>query len=930
MACRAPPGRPYAPGVEPRAVAIVPHTHWDREWYEPFQAFRLRLVELFDGLLQLLDDDLSYSRFLLDGQTVVLDDYLAVRPEQAATITRLVTNGRVSIGPWQCLMDEYMVSGETLVRNLQRGIARAATFGGAMPVGYLPDMFGHVAQMPQLLRLAGFGHAVLWRGVPARIDRNAFWWESPDGSRVRTEHLYGSYSNGRDLPDDPADLVRRVRAYEAELGPGLLPGAGILLMNGTDHHLPQPGLGRVVAAANDLQDEYRLAITSLPEFLAAQPTDGLPVWCGELRSGALTNVLMGVASNRVDVHQACATAERALERVAEPLCTLFAAPGELPEAVLDAAWELLVLNSAHDSACACSHDDVVLAVVQRYQEARHAAEAMAGRAVRAFAARVDTAPASTVVCNPTPATRGGVVVVDTIGDAPVHFVADDGVPCATQDLGPVPSDGLHAVVVGEKVRWICNLARGHEFAGTPAARFDRTQLPDGTVEYVVTGAAPGEPTIDVEDLRTSLLTDGTRGATVRVRQALPETRRIAVAVPPVPGFGWRTLRPVDGYGPGTALAAGPNALANAHLRVDVDPTDGTLTLTTADGVVVRRAGRLVDGGDGGDTYNYSPPALDHLVETPESVEVRVTETGPVRARVEITAQYRWPTHAVGDRLACSARAESTSVTEVRSTVELRHDERFVRVRTELDHHTRDHRLRVHVPLPTPVDGSDAECAFAVVHRGLDAEGGPHEVGLPTFVSRRFVDCSDGAVGVTLLHDGLLEYEIVGGGTELALTLVRATGYLSRAEPALRPNPAGPLLPTPAAQVPGTLTLEYAILPHRGSWIDADPFGAADEFLVPLAHAPAGRASGPSAGTGRAPAFGRHLAVDGAAVSAVTRTPDGTVVRCFNPRPHPTELTLTRGDAPVSGWEVDLLGRPVRLFPGTRTLGPAEIVTLRLD
>src|SRR5215831_3505589 len=105
-------------GVSPRTVAIVPHTHWDREWYEPFQVFRLRLVHLLDGLLPLLDHDLSYARFLLDGQTVVLDDYLAVRPEQAATITRLVTSGRVSIGPWQCLMDEFMVSGETMVRNL--------------------------------------------------------------------------------------------------------------------------------------------------------------------------------------------------------------------------------------------------------------------------------------------------------------------------------------------------------------------------------------------------------------------------------------------------------------------------------------------------------------------------------------------------------------------------------------------------------------------------------------------------------------------------------------------------------------------------------------------------------------------------------------------------------------------------------------------
>ena len=124
-----------------------------------------------------------------------------------------------------------------------------------MPVGYLPDMFGHVAQMPQILRLAGFGHAVVWRGVPEAIDRTAFWWVAPDGSRVRAEYLYGSYSNGRDLPPRPRPArPPRARATSPSSATPLLPGGGLLLMNGTDHHLPQPWLGKVVASANATQD----------------------------------------------------------------------------------------------------------------------------------------------------------------------------------------------------------------------------------------------------------------------------------------------------------------------------------------------------------------------------------------------------------------------------------------------------------------------------------------------------------------------------------------------------------------------------------------------------------------------------------------------------------------------------------------------------
>ena len=172
-------------------------------------------------------------------------------------------------------MDEFMVSGETLVRDLQLGIDARAQLGGAMRVGYLPDMFGHVAQMPQILRLAGLEHAVVWRGVPAAVDRTAFWWQAPDGSRVRAEYLYGSYSNGRELPSDPAQLVARARNYELELGPAALPGGGVLLMNGSDHLPPQRGLGDAVAAANAIATRVPLRDHLAPRIPRArnQPRD---------------------------------------------------------------------------------------------------------------------------------------------------------------------------------------------------------------------------------------------------------------------------------------------------------------------------------------------------------------------------------------------------------------------------------------------------------------------------------------------------------------------------------------------------------------------------------------------------------------------------------------------------------------------------------
>jgi 2-O-(6-phospho-alpha-D-mannosyl)-D-glycerate hydrolase len=943
------PGRDGDAGA-PKAVGIVPHTHWDREWYAPFQRYRVQLVHLVDDLLDLLEADPSFTRFLLDGQTAVVDDYLAVRPEAEPRLRALAAAGRLQIGPWMILMDEFMVSGETMIRNLQHGLTRSDEFGGAslddaaaMRVGYLPDMFGHIAQMPQLLRLAGLEHAVVWRGVPSQVEQTAFWWRAPDGSSVRAEYLFGSYSNGRDIPKDPTQLVARARGYEAELGAAALPGGDMLLMNGSDHLLPQAWLGDVVAAANQLQDDYRFAVTSLAEYVRAQPTDGLATWDGELRSGARANVLMGVASNRVDVHQLAAHAERSLERYAEPLSALLLAPTDYPSALLDVGWRQLVLNSAHDSSCACSADDVVEAVRVRYQEARHVGEALTREAVRTLATTVDVPPSSTIVVNSTSRRRAGIVSVPLPGRGPVHLVAvDDGSACPTQVVHVTTTDeGISTVVVGQKIRWVLEMMRGPELAGARINRVEHHTLtsssgaggPNLVEEFTFHDAAPGDTEIDLETVKEQLLALGEAGATISIRQRRAPVRDVLVATSGVPGFGWRSYRAVEGEGPATAVRAEGLALENEHVRAVVDPADGTLSVT-CDGITVAGCNRYVDGGDGGDTYNYSPPAVDTVIDRPESVTVAATESGPVRARIVVTSRYVLPAAAVGDERACSARSDERVPLDIVTTYELRTGERFVRVHVELDHRVRDHRLRAHFPLPAPVDGSHAECAFAIVRRGLTAEGGPHEFGLPTFVSRRFVDCSSGdaerdQVGLSLLHDGLLEYEVVADdgrpGTELALTLLRATGYLSRSEPALRPNPAGPLDRLEGPQLQTAVALDYAVLVHGGDVSTNDLPAIADDVLVPLERVRGGGWPGASG-----PARGSALEVEGAEVSALLRDDSGALVlRMVNRTPNDAQVTVARHGTPLTGFAVDLTGAERARFAGRAELRPWELLTLRL-
>jgi len=347
-----------------RVVYIVPHTHWDREWYATFETFRAQLVDLWDQLLALTETDPDF-RFLMDGQSVVIDDYLEVRPGNRARLQAAVGRGQIQVGPWYTLPDEFLVSGETLVRNLERGIRSASAHGGTMRVGYLPDSFGHAAQMPQLYRQFGFRHAAVWRGVPLAIDRVAFVWEAPDGSSVLTAYMGNSYSHGVDLPTDPDRLAARIRAALAAIEP-FLPGPDVLLMNGNDHVLPQAGLTTAVRQASGRLDGTTARLARLDDYLRVLPQAPWPHWRGELRSSARANVLMGTLSVRAPDKQLYARASRAVERLAEPAVAL-SRSGQPPE--LEQAWTLILQNAAHDTACGSGIDAVAEAARRRSTEA---------------------------------------------------------------------------------------------------------------------------------------------------------------------------------------------------------------------------------------------------------------------------------------------------------------------------------------------------------------------------------------------------------------------------------------------------------------------------------------------------------------------------------------------------------------------------------
>ena len=947
------------PKASPRGgrtvIHLVPHTHWDREWYLPFQVFRLRLVTLIDLLLDRMAEQPTLT-FTLDGQTATVDDYLEIRPERDADIRRAVADGRMALGPWRILMDEFLVSGETLIRNLEMGWRRATELGRAMPVGYLPDMFGHVAQMPQILRRAGIGQAVVWRGVSSAVTGHRFAWSSPDGSTVRTEYLVRGYGSASHLfvGGRPAE---KIAAYR-ELWRSVYGDHSMLAMYGSDHTVPDATLAAVVRAFNDASDHVEVRMETLADYLegfaaearaiaAGDLPDGVTRWTGELRAATRANLLPNVTSARIDLKIACARAERLLERYAEPLHALHGAAAGLawPGTELELAWRQVVECSAHDSICGCSADPVVRQVLVRLGEAAQIGEALANAVARGVAAAVPVG--SVAVLNPSPVERADLVEVElAVPDAwtAVDLLLPGGRRVPTQERTRKAPHVFEIAMPGrEVVDWIRRRLYGrevyqHQWNGWHEADDVRTIVLEVDDE-------PDPVWLDVDVLLDGIaLAVATEpGEVWQVRVEARARRTVAAVVTDVPALGWATLTPVEagaasnGAFDPVRVGVGGRELANGLVDVRIED-DGTLTIVGGGAVELRGVGRIVDGGDAGDSYNYAPPGDDVLVDHSVAVETSVLEGGPVVSRLAVDRRYTWPVGLAGTP---RRREAGTVDTVVRTEIELRAGEPFVRLRVAFDNRSREHRVRFHVPVGAAVERSAAEGQFGVADRDNVIEAGHGEHPTPTFPARGWV--AAGAAAVLLDH--VLEYELLTAeagdtaGSELALTLLRSIDRISRNDNPWRDEPAGPQTPIPEAELLGPWSIGFAILPIAGAWHESPVLEAAEAYQHPFLTAP-GRlpwdgASPIAADAPPAPteASGLRLGGRGVVLSALRRIGDELEVRVVAEHPDPAPAVLE--GAFVAAREVDLLGRGVAelpiVAPGRLELpiGPWEIRTLRV-
>lgn len=861
-----------------RQIKVVSNTHWDREFRKSFEKTRRRLLTMLSTTLDILAKDPKYPSFTMDGHAIMIDDYLEMMPERAAQVKRLVRKGRLILGPWYTLVEQFSVGHEALVRNFLFGRRTVEAHGGRCgTVAYTPASWGQTGQLPQILADFGLSKMMFYRGI-SHDEADAEWvWQAPDGTRVLASRfaLYARYNwyyqvfravtndrvfekdyvwgernevpfrfadglAGEDLPFDlkapvaaydPSRLKEAVEDMVRREGPHFTTPV-FLAMMGHDISVAHPLEPRIVADARKLLgDRFDIEHTDLEAYWAEVEkhlnVEDLPVLVGERRSylkqGKWTYLFPATISARTYLKQQDFAATAALVYGAEPLASMATAWGAAyPARYLERAWRYLLGNHTHDANGGCAPDAVCQDMAYRYRKVRDVADivtedAMAHVAVNLAPGDLPADAMQFVAFNPLPFERDAVVTVDL--EVPRSLAAKGMGLTSEADRKPARQP-ISAETSGQFVDSLWEVPR---------------ILDSDRIRFYA--HLKGLPAL------------GYRAYTLRPEPAEPRTR-------------------------GT-LVTGPDTMENEHLRVKVN-ANGTVDL------VCRKTGKayaglnyLSDEGEAGNAWQHAAPARDRkCIRLGAAARVSVTEAGPLVGA--ITAAYDFPVPLdYGDGTARSARLVALPV-EVE--YRLRRGAAELEVALVVDNRAKDHWLRANFPTGLATDETWADSHFDVVRRGihLPDSTGWVEPARGTHPLRTFVAMTDGRDGLALLSRGLFEYEAFEDNCRtLALTLIRACRIKLVVTEEKQAE-----LPDPGVQCPGPHRFEYAISVHPGDWRSADLLARAAEFYAPVRAAQVGR------GRGNLPHEASLMALEGANlhVTCVKQAEDGggLIVRFFNP------------------------------------------------
>ncbi|MBR0443724.1 MAG: alpha-mannosidase [Clostridia bacterium] len=703
-----------------KTLHIIPHSHWDREWYIPFEKHRVRLVDLFDNLIKVMEENEDYTYYHLDGQYIVIDDYLEIRPQMRERLLKLIHDGRIQVGPWYILQDEYLTSGEANVRNMLYGL-RLCRDIGADPVktGYFPDAFGNISQAPQIIRGFGFDNAVFGRGLndvladnqlvkENGITKSELIWRSPDGSEVIGVMFANWYHNAMELPADPAALRERIQKIVASTSKFALTDH-LLGMNGCDHQPIQMDLHKVIGLANEVQDEVEVKQSNFKDYIAEMRKykDNFPVVEGEINGQYSEGrcPLICTASAHVDIKQQNHDVQHLLERIAEPVSAIsMLGGGKYKQDLYLYAWKKLMQNHPHDSICSCSCDEIYEEMKTRFAKAQACAEQLRDGSLDHLASTIDTSAVDG---------EHAIVVLSLEPNASVLTVRANVDFDKNDDVASIAIFDENGNEVPAKTKLIKN-----QFTYTlPDDRFRQPRRVNRfEVEMQVASHGIGYRVFSVKK----------QAATVK-----------------------------------TAVKVGERCMENEFLKVEFND-NGTVNVThKSSGRVYANQNLFEDTKDRGNLYNYIQPEGDIAVTTAD-----------VKADISLDEITPWS-------VTFKAVVPMAIDADITTYVTLSDGIARVDFRTVITNRAEDHRLRALFTTDIDTMSVYAEGQFDIVRRDIaPAPTWKNPCNAQRDQAFITLESESGSDALMIANRGLCEYEILRDGRNTAaITLLRAIGQI---------------------------------------------------------------------------------------------------------------------------------------------------------
>ena len=801
-----------------KTAHIISHTHWDREWYLPYETHHMMLIKTMDTLLDTFEKDSNFKYYHLDGQTVLLEDYLEVRPDRKELLEKVIKEGKLNIGPWYVLQDEFLTSSEANIRNLQYGHKDAKKYGvKPCKVGYFPDSFGNMGQAPQILKQAGIDAAAFGRGVkPTGFNNEVsaddkfespyseMYWESPDGSKVLGILFANWYCNGMEVPVDEKE-AKEYWEKKIEDASKFASCNHLLFMNGCDHQPIQTDLSQAIKLANNLYNDIEFVHSNFEEYIKDlkenMPKD-LQVIKGELRSQQTDGwyTLVNTASARVYLKQWNNLCQTLFEKVAEPIATMASYYGyKYPHHLFEYGWKSLMKNHPHDSICGCSVDEVHREMVARFDKAKDVAKFIINESLEFIKNNINTEEFSKLGDNTYP-----FIVVNTSGynrKAVTNIELD-----------------IHRKYFKE----------GHP---TDIAREMRK------IEL---------PKFKVVDLNGDKIDANIVDMGIRFDYDLPDDKfrqpyyaryvKVELLTKNIKSFGWDTYALVEDKNSTVEnknIVVDNNILENKNLRIEIKENGSVELLDKNTNKIFKDLCIYENTGDIGNEYIYMQPVGETPITTKDlKAEIKIKENLPYKGVIEVTHKLDVPKSAndllleemeevLEFKYRKSQRSDETVELEIKTTLTLEKDDKGLKIQSSFNNIAKDHRMRMLFATDIESDNHYADSIFELAKRNNKVEDSWEN---PSNCQHQqaFVNVHNNEYGLTVANKGLNEYEILNDGRNtIAVTLLRCVRELGD----------WGVFETPDAQCEGYHKAELKIIPHGKDMYDS--IKEAHMYQIPL-------------------------------------------------------------------------------------------------